>query len=142
MIIENLKIFSIRSFPFGVGFLVFVDGLTIFYPEIRGGWSRDTWVAYTKEINYIHQHVKQLDMVFLSLPRGDNRERGESFKRALYVIENLKPKEVFFSYGESSEFSKEEFMKEATKNASRKNERFQTTFHFTKRSGDRFIVKK
>ena len=117
--VNGAEIFTIKSTDLGVGFLVKVDGLTIFHAGDHALWHTLFKKAYEDEINYIAAVAPMIDLAFVPVTTGfrANCKPSDSVTEgALYAIEVLKPKVAFpmhvicdgmlHLYGEFAELAK------------------------------------
>jgi len=89
--IENIEITTIRTTAYGEGFVVKVDGLTIFYGGDHES-SDQSWDLFTKEIDYLKDQIRGFDLIFLQMIF---EEQYNSSKGVFYVLEKLKPVVMF-----------------------------------------------
>lgn len=91
-----LEVQTIKSTDQGVGFLVRVDGLTIFHAGDHARWDARSQALYEQEIDRIAQGAASLDLAFIPIATGLRCQPTESIAEgAYYAIEKLKPKAVF-----------------------------------------------
>jgi L-ascorbate metabolism protein UlaG (beta-lactamase superfamily) len=107
--IMNLEVKTIKSCDDdGVGFLVKVDGLTVFHAGDHASWAGMN-KEYTKEIDWLAESDKEIDLCFL--PVYDDRTN----EGAYYAIEKLSPKATFPMHCGWDERLYKEFAKNAQK---------------------------
>lgn len=96
--VDGAEVLTIKSTDLGVGFLVKVDGLTIFHAGDHALWHTLFKKAYEDEINYIAAAAPTIDLAFVPVATGfrANCKPSDSVTEgALYAIEKLKPKATF-----------------------------------------------
>jgi ankyrin repeat protein/L-ascorbate metabolism protein UlaG (beta-lactamase superfamily) len=100
----DLEIRTIRSIDAGVGFIVKVDGLTIYHAGDHAGWGRTPKENFFNEIDYIAEHVDSLDLAFLNAT-GDHAIHPERLREGNhYTLEKLKPRVMVPTYGGEREY--------------------------------------
>jgi len=119
--IDEMEITTIESTDAGVGFLIKVDGLTIFHAGDHENGS-GYWRKYKKEIDFLAQVTKQIDFAFLPVCRYE-RDWEDSNKGSFYFIERLKPSVVFPMHAGGEEHFYQKFAKEAKKKMGQANVR-------------------
>jgi ankyrin repeat protein/tetratricopeptide (TPR) repeat protein len=97
--IDGIEISTVQASADGtqLGFLVKVDGLTIFYSGSHGCWRKNLWEPFKKGIDYIVKNSGNgIDLQFLPILSSINimtQEEREYFARGLrYAVKMLKPK--------------------------------------------------
>jgi L-ascorbate metabolism protein UlaG (beta-lactamase superfamily) len=96
--VNGAEILTVKSTDLGVGFLVKVDGLTIFHAGDHAMWHTLFKKPYEDEINYIAAVAPTVDLAFVPVTTGfrANCKPSDSVTEgALYAIEKLKPKAAF-----------------------------------------------
>ena len=89
--VGDLQVLTIPTTGYGEGFIVTVDGLTIFY----GGDLQSSdgfWPAFTREIDYIRKRVTRIHVAFLQMMF---EEQISSSKGVLYALQTLRPAAMF-----------------------------------------------
>ena len=85
--VGDLELLTVPTTGYGEGFVVSVDGLTIFYGGDHQGSER-LWAPFTREIDFIRQRVPKVDVVFLQMMF---EEQMPTSKGVLYAAAALKP---------------------------------------------------
>ena len=89
--VGDLQVLTIPTTGYGEGFIVTVDGLTIFYGgDLQS--SEDFWPAFTREIDYIRKRVTRIHVAFLQMMF---EEQISSSKGVLYALQTLRPAAMF-----------------------------------------------
>jgi hypothetical protein len=99
MQIDGIQISTIQASADGsqLGFIVKVDGLTIFYSGSHGCWRKNLWEPFKKGIDHIAKNFGDgIDFQFLPILSSVNvmtPEERENFDKGLrYAVKMLKPK--------------------------------------------------
>lgn len=96
--VDGVEILTIKSTDLGVGFLVKVDGLTIFHAGGHALWHTFFRKSYEDEINYVAAVAPTIDLAFVPVTTGFQAKCKPSdsvTEGALYAIERLKPRASF-----------------------------------------------
>jgi hypothetical protein len=107
-----MEIFTIRSTGLGEGFLVKVDGITIFHGGDHES-SDQSWNKFTKEIDYLNElkeDIKKFDLIFLQMMF---EEQIDSSRGVFYALEKLQPKIMFPTSAIARTLYYKEFVREA-----------------------------
>jgi ankyrin repeat protein len=110
--LKNLEISTIKSNGFGVGFVVKVDGLTVFYGGDHQS-SEESWSMFSKEIDFLQEKIKKFDLVFLQMMF---QEQIQSDKGVFYALKKLKPAVLFPNSAIAAAPFFREFVREAAAN--------------------------
>ncbi|UCE20783.1 MAG: ankyrin repeat domain-containing protein [Candidatus Aminicenantes bacterium] len=128
-IINNLEITTIGTTAYGEGFVVKVDGLTIFYGGDHES-SDQSWNLFTREIDYLENQIKGFDLIFLQMIF---QEQYNSSKGVFYALEKLKPAVFFPTTAIATASFYERFIQEASER------KIQTKIQSAENSGDIFF---
>jgi len=135
--IGDVNIKTIYSNDAGVGFLVNVDGLTVFHAGDHANRKRDLSGDYTPEIDYIAQQTSKIDLAFLPNSGCNFGDNVAVQIGSYYTIEKLQPKVVFPMHnGEYFSSTYQEFKDEARQKG------VSTPIICAMNRGDRFYYKK
>jgi ankyrin repeat protein/Flp pilus assembly protein TadD len=137
--IEGIDIQSTKQAISGVGFFIKADGLKIFYPGIISTRDQQSWEEFKKEIKILQKEMETVDIALISLTDGSSQLRTNSFREAFYLVEMLRPKEVFFTCGRDRQDLQLQLKKELIRCPFWAKQARDTTIHFIKVSGDRFF---
>ncbi|MFB0565350.1 MAG: MBL fold metallo-hydrolase [Candidatus Aminicenantaceae bacterium] len=132
--IDDMEILTITSTDAGVGFLIKMDGLVIFHGGDHAHWG-GSMESFLKEIVYLAQSKKELDIAFLAITTGMGQRRESITRGVFYAIENIQPKVIFPMHAGGKEHLYKKFALEA------KKKEFKTKVHYAERKGDRFFYK-
>jgi len=135
--IDGVDIKTIYSNDTGVGFLVTVDGLTVFHAGDHANRNRDLSGDYTPEIDYISQQASKIDIAFLPNSGCNFGDNVAVWIGSLYAINKLQPKVVFPMHnGEYFSSTYQEFKDEARQKG------VSTPIICAMNRGDKFYYKK
>ncbi len=129
--LKDLEISTIKSNGFGVGFAVKVDGLTIFYGGDHQS-SDQSWNSFSSEIDFLHEKIKEFDLVFLQMMF---QEQIQSGKGVFYALDKLKPAVLF----PNSAIAAAPFYKEFIREAAAK--KINSKLNCAEKRGDLFFFK-
>ena len=136
--IGTMEITTIPSTAGGshLGVMIRVDGLVIFYAGNHGYWEKGQWKAYTGEIDFLRQEMKDsTHIAFLPVPGSSNTmiesQRREFRKGIDYVLEKLHPGAIFPLVTEGEESDAAKVLRDFNANSA--------VINCPGRRGDRFI---
>ncbi|MCP4150620.1 MAG: hypothetical protein GY757_22935 [bacterium] len=144
-IIDGMEITTIDAVGGGVGFLVKVDGLTIYYGGGHRNWSKKSWGDYSKEIDFLAEKNTTVDLAFMPLAGELSKTRDSMDKGLLYALELLHVKCLFpLAYGVGSDSAFRGMNVDTIRAFSRKvkGKSLGTSIHNHKYCGDRIVFKK
>jgi ankyrin repeat protein/L-ascorbate metabolism protein UlaG (beta-lactamase superfamily) len=134
--IDGMEVSTIASTDAGVGFLVKVDGLTIFHAGDHACKQKDLKGPYTDEIDYLADKCSNVDLAFLPIT-GCGFNDPEAVKSGIfYALEKLKPDVMFPMHVLGFEYKYQEFARDAEK------ENTKTKFTCAENKGDYFLYSK
>ena len=108
--VNGIDIVTINSIDTGVGFLVSVDGITIFHPGDHANLTVEDEGKYFAEIDYLKAKQIPVDIAFMPVSGCPSRWKIESVKKGfVQTIQALQPKAVFPMHGLSNERKYTEF---------------------------------
>jgi len=90
--VDGMDIRTIDANDAGVGFLIEVDGLTLYHAGDHAGWAEGERDGYFAEIDYIAPFVDDLDMAFLNVTGCHAHDPDALREGTIYTIEALAPK--------------------------------------------------
>jgi L-ascorbate metabolism protein UlaG (beta-lactamase superfamily) len=110
---DAIKISTLTSTDEGVGFLVKIDGLTIFHAGDHANWDDNTpGVSYHDEIDYISKDLRGIDIAFIPVTKFSGIRPKCMTEGALYAAEKLNPRVIFPMHGNNREYLYREFASE------------------------------
>lgn len=110
--IGDLRVRTIESNDTGVGFVVEVDGLTLFHAGDHANRMRDFSGTYLPEIEYLVAHEVHPDIAFLPISGCRFRDQVAVKLGVHHFIETMKPKMFFPAHAGGGEFRYAEFAEE------------------------------
>lgn len=136
-IIGNMEVATIKSNDAGVGFLVKVDGISIFHAGDHAKVNFETADSYDKEIDYLVARNANVDIVFSPVSGCPSRWKKDAIIDGFFdSAKKLNAKVVFPMHGLDREFDYLEFAKLAAERD------FAATVHCAENPGDRFSYTK
>ncbi len=93
--IGDLRVQTLKSNDAGVGFLVTVDGVTIYHAGDHAGWREDAKSGFTSEIDYLSTRSESVDLAFLNVTGCHAHGRCPLEDGTRYTLEKLAPKAWF-----------------------------------------------
>lgn len=128
--VDGIEITTIASTDAGVGFLVKVDGLTIFHAGDHTCREKELNEAYTGEIDYLTSAGTSVDIALLPI-RGCGFRDPEAVRKGIdYALEKLRPKVMLPMHASGYEYQYEEYVREARK------KKTDVKFDFAENRGD------
>jgi L-ascorbate metabolism protein UlaG (beta-lactamase superfamily) len=111
--IDDITISTLKSTDDGSGFLINVDGLSIFYAGDHANWEdNDPEVSYFDEIDYIADISSMVDIAFIPVTTFSGLRPNCMTEGAIYAIKKLKPNVTFPMHGNNREYLYKEFANE------------------------------
>lgn len=111
--IDDISISTLKSTDEGSGFLVNVDGLTIFHAGDHANWEdNDPKVSYYDEIDYISGRSSRVDIAFIPVTTFSGMRPKCMTDGAIYALKKLNPKTAFPMHGNNREYLYREFAAE------------------------------
>jgi uncharacterized protein len=97
--IDGIKVTTIRATDSGVGFLVDVDGISIFHSGDHANTTPELSAAYKTEIDWLVQKGARPDIAFLPLVGCGASGQGGPEIGAKYTLSVMRPKVMFPMHG-------------------------------------------
>ncbi|MCP4581678.1 MAG: hypothetical protein GY839_08645 [candidate division Zixibacteria bacterium] len=107
--IDGIEITPIRANDAGQGFLVKVDGFTIYHAGDHAGWRDNQREGFTSEIDFLIDKTDELDFAFVNVTgchTGDTLCLAEG---TFYTIEKLAPKIIVPTHALDREYVYKEY---------------------------------
>ena len=133
--IDDLEIITIEANDAGVGFLVKVDGLSIYHAGDHAGWAEGAREGYIREIDYLAGHAGDLDLAFLNVTGCHAHGREPLREGTLYTLRKLSPKVMIPTHAGDREYIYRQAAEEAAQ------EDLNTRLHYPENRGDRFVYR-
>ncbi|MCP4727683.1 MAG: hypothetical protein GY863_21770 [bacterium] len=135
--VNGIEISAIKSTDSGVGFLIKVDGLTIYHGGDHSNQSLTLDGPFTKEIDYLASQGQNIDLAFILIGAGcGGGYRDEVLLGNYYILEKFTPKAVLPMHSRGNEFNYKKFAEDA------KAKGIQSGFFCAEFGGDRFFYSK
>jgi len=134
-VVKGMKIDTIASTDAGVGFLVQVDGLTLFHAGDHADGQAETAEMYRGEFDYLAAMNLDLDIGFFPITGCGLGDPERVKEGAFYAIKTLKPRCAFPMHAGDATHRYQEFVQEAEK----KN--WPTRMEYALNRGDRFVYR-
>jgi ankyrin repeat protein/L-ascorbate metabolism protein UlaG (beta-lactamase superfamily) len=134
-IIDGMDIKTIAANDAGVGFLVAVDGLTIFHAGDHAGWREGERQGFTDEIDYLADLVDEVDLAFLNVTGCHVRDTIALEQSICYTVEKLSPRITIPTHG----IDREHVYKKYAEKIARK--KYKTQVLAAEHRGDRYIYR-
>ena len=90
--IGDIAVTAVRANDAGAGFVVRVDGLTIYHAGDHAGWLPNKRDGYTSEIDYIADNIGSVDVVFANATGCHMRDTVALAEGTEYTLAKLEPK--------------------------------------------------
>jgi len=131
--LDGVKITPITSTDSGEGFLVEVDGVTIYHPGDHANFDRENPVEHHREIDYLAKCCDHVDIAFFPITGCRFQDKVALKQGVYYATKKLKPEVAFLMHGSHSEKDFKDFQKEA------QTKQKETPFYYTLSKGARFL---
>jgi ankyrin repeat protein/L-ascorbate metabolism protein UlaG (beta-lactamase superfamily) len=93
--VGDIEVTTIKSNDLGVGFVVKVDGLTIYHPGDHANRKNDFSGPFKEEIEYLAAKNLKPDLMFSPLVGCGATDQGSVKKGLYYTVKKLSPQVVF-----------------------------------------------
>ena len=108
--IGNAKISTHKSNDTGQGFLVSINGITIYHPGDHALFTEEDRPFFVQEVDLIAKMADKVDLAFLPVSGCPSRWQKEYIVDGFfYIIDKLNPKQVFPMHALNSEYKLKEF---------------------------------
>lgn len=132
-VIGDIKISTIRANDAGVGFLVEVDGVTLYHAGDHAGWAEGEKQGYIEEIDYLAGVSGEIDIAFLNVT-GCHAHNPDALREGTYyTLERLKPRAVIPTHAGGREFVYGQAIERAAEDG------IGAAYAYPRCRGDRFI---
>ena len=113
--VDDIEITTIASTDAGVGFLVRVDGLTIFHAGDHACKEKELNEPFTAEIDYLAEMNTAVDIAFMPITGCGFRDPDAVQKGIDYALDKLQPKVMLPMHVTGFEYQYAEFVQKAEK---------------------------
>jgi hypothetical protein len=93
--IDGVQISTIQATEVGCGFLLKVDGMTMFHGGNHAVFEPNEMADFSKEIDFVAGRAKQCDLVFLEFMTDDGKRSPSITKGIWYAAQKLSPRAIF-----------------------------------------------
>ncbi|UCC79760.1 MAG: ankyrin repeat domain-containing protein, partial [Candidatus Zixiibacteriota bacterium] len=107
--IDGIEITTIRANDAGQGFLVKVDGITIYHAGDHAGWRDNQREGFTSEIDFLVDKADEIDFAFVNVTGCHTGDTISLAEATFYTIEKLAPKVIVPTHGIDREYVYEEY---------------------------------
>ena len=97
--VGDLDVATIAANDAGVGFVVTVDGLTLFHAGDHAGWAEGEKQGYLDEIDYLAAKGLAIDLAFINVTGCHAHDPDALREGNLYTISKLSPKALLPTHG-------------------------------------------
>ncbi|NMC42375.1 MAG: MBL fold metallo-hydrolase [candidate division Zixibacteria bacterium] len=108
--IDGMRVMAVRSNDAGVGFVIGVDGLTIYHAGDPAGWLPDQKQGFTSQIDSIAAAVGSVDIALVNVTGCHYQDTVALAEGTVYTLEKLHPKLVIPTHGYMREYYYPRFM--------------------------------
>jgi ankyrin repeat protein/L-ascorbate metabolism protein UlaG (beta-lactamase superfamily) len=130
--INGVKITAIPSTDSGEGFMVEVNGLTIYHPGDHANRFQEGDNAFTDEIDFLAKQYNKIDIAFVPITGCSFRDKKALNIGNNYLVEKFNPSLVLPMHGSGNEDKYIEYA----------NERDNPVYKFVSNKGDRLLYQK
>ena len=109
--IGGMDIATIEANDAGVGFLIDVDGVSIYFAGDHAGWREGERDGYMAEIDYLAQKVSNVDFALINVTGCHTHDTLALVESVAYALDKLAPSRWFPTHGIDREYVYDEFMK-------------------------------
>ena len=113
--IDGMDIITIQANDAGVGFLVKVDGVTLYHAGDHAGWAEGEKDGFTSEIDYLRERVREVDLAFVNITGCHAHGPEQLWEGNCYTIDWLKPTVVIPTHAIDREYQYNEFAERVKK---------------------------
>lgn len=107
--IDGMEITTIRANDAGQGFLIKVDGLTIYFAGDHAGWAEGQRAGFTDEIDFLTDKANGLDFAFINATGCHTHDTLALAEGTFYTLDKLSPKIVVPTHGLDREYVYKEY---------------------------------
>jgi L-ascorbate metabolism protein UlaG (beta-lactamase superfamily) len=108
--IDGMQIFAVRSNDAGAGYVLKVDGLTIYHAGDLAGWLPEQRAGFTSQIDSIDAAFDAVDIALVNVTGCHHQDTLALAEGTEYTINKLQPKLVIPTHGSGREYYYKVFM--------------------------------
>jgi ankyrin repeat protein len=98
-VVNGMKVMAVRSNDAGVGFVVEVDGLTIYHAGDLAGWLPDQRDGFTSQVDSIDAAYGAVDIALVNVTGCHHQDTLALAEGTEYTLDKLQPKLVIPTHG-------------------------------------------
>ncbi|MBD3170229.1 MAG: hypothetical protein GF307_12155 [candidate division Zixibacteria bacterium] len=110
-IVDGMEVMTIESNDEGVGYLIKVDGLTIYHAGDHGGWVESEKEGFTREVDHLAEYTDGVDFAFVNVTGCHHQDTTALAEGTFYTIDRLSPQIVIPTHGMFREHVYENYAK-------------------------------
>lgn len=103
--VGGVAVRTIEANDAGVGFLIEVDGLTLYHAGDHAGWADGERDGFMAEIDYLDPYVDELDLAFLNVTGCHAHDPERLVTGNLYTLEKLAPNVMIPTHAANREYA-------------------------------------
>ncbi len=131
--IDGMKVTTIAANDSGVGFLVEVDGLTLYHAGDHAGWREGEREGYTREIDFLAEKFPAVDIAFLNITGCHAHDPAALAEGTAYTLQKLPARMMVPTHAGDREYLYEEYAQKAIQ------EKWKTEVICPENRGDCFV---
>ncbi|MCX6639445.1 MAG: ankyrin repeat domain-containing protein [bacterium] len=108
-VVDSMDITAIQANDAGAGFLVKVDGVSIYHAGDHAGWLPNQRDGYLQEIDFLSQQTQGVDFALVNVTGCHMQDREALYEGNRYTIDKLSPRVLIPTHGMGSEYVYKEF---------------------------------
>lgn len=97
--IDGMRVMAVRSNDAGVGFVITVDGLTIYHAGDLAGWLPDQRDGFISQIDSIDAAFNSVDIALINVTGCHHQDTVALAESTEYTLDKLQPKLVIPTHG-------------------------------------------
>ena len=97
--IDKMQVMAVRSNDAGVGFVVSVDGLTIYHAGDLAGWQPNEREGFISQIDSIAAAVDSVDIALVNVTGCHHHDTLALFEGTAYTVTTLHPRLLIPTHG-------------------------------------------
>jgi ankyrin repeat protein/L-ascorbate metabolism protein UlaG (beta-lactamase superfamily) len=133
--IDGVDVRTIAANDAGVGFLVEVDGLTLYHAGDHAGWADGERDGFFAEIDYLDPFVDDLDLAFVNVTGCHAHDPERLMEGNLYTLEKLAPNVMIPTHASGREYAYRDAANEIAAHGAA------TTVRYPENPGDSFFYR-
>jgi ankyrin repeat protein/L-ascorbate metabolism protein UlaG (beta-lactamase superfamily) len=108
--VDGMQVMAVRSNDAGAGFVINVDGLTIYHAGDLAGWVPNQREGFTSQIDSIDAAVDSVDIALVNVTGCHHQDTVALAEGTVYTLTKLHPKLVIPTHGSGREYYYSQFM--------------------------------